>query len=273
MTIFNGWLEGQALQSDEPPLKIVWQQIVDSALGFTHLPLRDWYNPGSPLLLAGAAGLFLLGLLWAITAANLGYLLLLLPLLAVVVLGGLSQNSPAAQRYIIAAPMAAILVAVPLAESARWLRQNWPRYSRFLLLGPILGMVWISASDLRYYFFEVYDNYVLGGVNTEVATSVAHFLEEKEPPQSVYFFGFPRMGYYSLSTIPYLVPEADARDVLEPITDWPEGELSRPTTFVFLPERENELAYVRDAYPQGTYRQIRNENGLLLFVAYDVPLP
>ena len=114
---------------------------------------------------------------------------------------------------------------------------------------------------------------MLGGVNTEVATSVAHFLEEKEPPQSVYFFGFPRMGYYSLSTIPYLVPEADAHDVLEPIIDWPEGELSRPTTFVFLPERENELAYVRDAYPQGTYRQIRNENGLLLFVAYDVPLP
>jgi 4-amino-4-deoxy-L-arabinose transferase-like glycosyltransferase len=270
VTIFNGWLDLMVRLEGKPALLIIGDQIINSALGFTHLPLRHWYNPGSPLLLASAAGLFLLGLLWLLIRPNLGQMLIILPIAAVIVTGGFSQDAPASQRYVLAVPMVAILVAVPLAESARWLWTNWPRYRNLVLASLVVFMAWLVINDLRYYFFEVYDHYILGGVNTLVATEVAHYLDSQEKEPAVYFFGHPRMGYKSFSTIPYLVPEIEAEDVLEPLMANPTWKLQGPTVFIFLPERVNEMAYVRSAYPAGGYREFRGEDGSILFLVYEV---
>ena len=134
-------------------------------------------------------------------------------------------------------------------------------------------MMLIAASNLRYYFFDVYDHYVLGGFNTEVATAVAHYLDEQGPEGEAYFFGFPRMGYYSLSTIPYLAPNVKANDILEPLTTNPDWRLSNLTTFIFLPEREGESQFVEEAYPGGVKRHFRNQDGTLLFIAYEAAGP
>ncbi len=273
VTIFNGWLEQVSLLENKPAALIIGDQMVDTALGFTHLPLRHWYNPGSPLLLATAAGLFLLGLFWALIQLDLSYMLIFLPLAAVVVAGSLSQDAPASQRYIVAAPLVALLVALPMAITATWLSRNWPRYRMLVLAGLGIFTSWLILNDIHYYFFEVYDHYTLGGLNTQVATEVAKYLNTQEPPPSVYFFGYPRMGYYSLSTIPYLAPEVEGNDILEPLTTTPGWRLNRPTVFVFLPERENELVYVRNAFPEGLLRVNRQQNGDVLFTTYEVPYP
>ncbi|HCB48196.1 MAG TPA: hypothetical protein DEP47_01415 [Chloroflexi bacterium] len=118
----------------------------------------------------------------------------------------------------------------------------------------------------------MYDHYILGGVNTLVATEVAHYLDSQERDPAVYFFGHPRMGYRSLSTIPYLVPDLEAEDVLEPLTSNPTWKLDRPTVFIFLPERANEMSYVRSTYPTGSYREVRNEDGGILFLVYEVDI-
>ena len=117
----------------------------------------------------------------------------------------------------------------------------------------------------------MYDHYVLGGINTQVATEVAYYLDEQDPTPDVYFFGFPRMGYGSLSTIAYLVPNVQAEDVLEPLSTPPSWRLNQPTVFIFLPERVAELDYVRTAYPDGKYREMKQRNGDLLFLSYEVP--
>jgi hypothetical protein len=41
--------------------------------------------------------------------------------------------------------------------------------------------------------------------------------------------------------------------------------------FVFLPERAGELAWVQQAYPDGTVRQTYDAAGELRFMAYKVP--
>jgi 4-amino-4-deoxy-L-arabinose transferase-like glycosyltransferase len=274
VTVLSGWLEQRSLEENTTGELVILDLMADTALGLTHLPLRQLYDPGSPLLLAGAAGLFLLGLIWAATHPDLRYLLILLPVAGIIVLGGFSFGAPSSQRYVIVAPMVAIILTVPLVEIARWLAKEWPRLRYVALAGAVLVMTWIVVADLRYYFDEVYETYVLGGLNTQVATSVAGYLNEQDPAPEVYFFGFPRMGYYSLSTIPYLAPEVEAQDVMEPLTAPPEWPLTRPTTFVFLPEREEELRYVESAYPGGsTYRATRPGDGLLLFAAYEAPFP
>jgi hypothetical protein len=166
----------------------------------------------------------------------------------------------------------ALLLALPLRHGARLLAQFWPRLRQTWLALAIAIMAWLMLVDVNYYFLEVYDNYVLGGINTEVATEVAYFLQaEADEASVVYFLALPRMSFYSHATIPYLVPYLEGNDVGEPLTavpEWPGGE---PTFFIFLPERVSELAFVRAAFPGGYYREFTGSNGSMLFAVYRWP--
>lgn len=273
VTIFNGWLESQMAMSGLSAPRVILGEMGKALLGFTHLPLRHWYNPGEPLLLAAPAALFWSGLLWAIYLFDLRSLLILMPILSVVVLGGLSQDAPASQRFLLAMPTTAILVALPLGQAVAWLDELWPRYRSVIAAAALLVIGLVGLNDLHYYFAEVYDDYVLGGHNTQVATAVAHYLREQDDPsQAVYFFGLPRMGYYSLSTIRYLAPRMEGNDVEAPLTAPPSWRLEGSTIFIFLPERAGELTHVRAAYPGGVERSWRSvdDPDTLLFIAYEV---
>lgn len=270
VTIMEGWLDREVQITGQTPAQVVRGQMVKTALGFTHEPLRLLYDPGSPLLKPAAAILFLMGVFWAIATLDLRYLLLLLPLLSVIFLGGFSQDPPASQRYVVAIPVVAILLAVPLTQLADWLRESWPQTRRLLWPAAVLLVVWLMVADLKFYFLDVYDRYVLGGLNTIVATDVAEYLAEQEGTPAVYFFGFPRMGYFSLSTIPYLQPDIQAQDVLDPLVSEPGWVLTGPTRFIFLPERLSELQFVQLAFPVGRYQEFFDEAGTPLFMVYEV---
>ncbi len=271
VTIFGPWLEGVLAGGDRTVTDVILDNATNGLLGFTHEPLRLLYNPGSPLLLAGAALLFLLGVLWALLNFDLRYLLLFLPLLAVVASNAISQDSPASQRYVLAMPLVALFVALPLGQAVLWLRGQYPRYRAAVVAVAVALLALVAVVDVNYYFNRVYSSgYVLGGLNTQVATDIAYYLRDKEPAdQDVFFFGFPRMGYFSLSTIPFLAPEKQAQDVIEPLTGPSALPLRGPTLFIFLPERLHELEFVRQQVPDGTLQEFRNENGELLFVVYE----
>lgn len=139
VTLFDGWIEGEQLRTGETPMRIIVRQMVSTGLGITHTPLRHWYNPGTPLLLPASAALFLLGLLWSLVAFDLRYLLLWLPLLAHVFLGGFSQDAPASQRFVFVMPVVIMFVALPVARMVSLgrrrgcnhvvgCRASWPRF-------------------------------------------------------------------------------------------------------------------------------------------------
>jgi len=271
VTIFGPWLEGELAKGERTTAEIILDQAVNGALGFTHEPLRLLYDPGSPLLLAGAGTLFLLGILWALLNFDLRYLLLILPLLAVIASNAVSQDSPASQRYILAVPLVALFLAVPLGEAVAWLKTQYPRYRGAVVAAAFALLALVAAVDLNYYFNRIYnEGYVLGGLNTQVATEIGYYLRDKEPAnEDVFFFGFPRMGYFSLSTIPFLAPDKQAQDVIDPLTGPSAFPLRGPTLFIFLPERLNELEYVRQQAPDGVYREFRAPNGDLHFAVYE----
>ena len=272
VTLFDGWIEGEQLRTGETPMRIIVRQMVSTGLGITHTPLRHWYNPGTPLLLPASAALFLLGLLWSLVAFDLRYLLLWLPLLAHVFLGGFSQDAPASQRFVFVMPVVIMFVALPVARMVSWLQQVWPERRRWVQGFAAAFLLWLMLTDLHFYFFRVYQNgYILGGINTELATSIAHYLRDQPVQgQQVYFFGFPRMGYASLSTIPYLAPHMRGIDINEPLSAPPEF-FSGNMLCIFLPERLGERVYVEVAYPGGVYQEFYRQNGDLLFAVYDVP--
>jgi 4-amino-4-deoxy-L-arabinose transferase-like glycosyltransferase len=269
VTILDGWLEREQATLNQTAGQIVAAQMWRSLSGFTHEPLRLLYDPGAPLLLPAAGALFLLGLLWLAAQPRPLNLLLILPLLAVVIMGGLSQSPPASQRFMPAMPLVALILVYPLRQAQLWLTAAWPERKRRLTAVVILGVALLMATDLHYYFVEIRPHYVLGGFNTQTATYIADYLQEQEPPnQIVYFAGSPRMGYYSLSTIPYLLPEMRGYDIHEPLTAPPEWPVTRPSIAIFLPERASELAYWEAAVPGGRRHDAYLPNGVQLFTAY-----
>lgn len=274
VTIAGPLLAQMSEATDQSKVVIVLNQMKQAALGYTHEPLKLLYNPGSPLLLSGAASLFLLGILWGLLHFDLRILLLFLPLLSVIVTSGLSQDPPASQRFVLTMPIVAVFIALPLALVFRWLRELWPKHKWLATAVTAVMLFWIALLDVHYYFIEIADSYVYGGYNTVVATEIGTYLNDHETQdQKVYFFGFPRMGYFSLSTIPYLAPSMVGEDVLEEITEPPTWAILRPTLFLFLPERIAELALVRESYPAGKLSEFKNEKGETFFTVYEVSPP
>jgi hypothetical protein len=271
VSILGPRLQSEILYRGQSAASIFLEQARLAVMGFTLEPLRLLYNPGAPLLLTGAATLFLLGIAWAITHFDLRYLLMFLPLFGALLSNIVSQDPPASQRFVMAIPLVSIFVAVPLGQMGNWIDRLWPRVKHVGGVVTAVIILTIMAQDIQYYFGEVYDNYVLGGINTLVATEIADYLQDQSPEdQDVYFFGAPRMGYYSLSTIPYLVPKMKGQDVLQPLDVTPTWNLNGPALFVFLPERVNELEFVRNAFPEGNYQEFYARDDLFLFAVYEV---
>ena len=251
---------------------LIFRQMRLASLAFIRAPLRGFYEAGVPLLLTIAASLFLLGLLWAVTHFDLRYLLLILPLLAVIIINGFSLYVPAAQRYIIAMPMTAIILALPISFVASWLRHLWASYHTFIIVGVTAVMLYLLLTDLHFYFFRAYDTFILGGNNTETATRIGYYLDEQPVPvQTVYFFGFPRMGYFSIPTISYLAPQAVGIDIFpESVGESASWKAGGKKIFIFLPERLGELNSIQPLFPNGHYQEFYSLQGTMLFAAYEL---
>ncbi len=271
--IFGDWLDTRTASGEVTAVEVVTDHMRRAAQGFTHRSLRLLYQANVPLLLSGAATLFLLGMVWGVFRVDLRYLLLFLPMVAVIILSGIGKDPPAAQRYILSMPMVAVVLVLPISQSVHWLQSRWPQVQRWMLVGVTAAMLWLTLTDLNFYFFKAYDTFILGGGNTETATHVANYLRSHEiEKQTVYFFGFPRMGFYGFGTIPYLAPNKKGIDMPEErLTAPPDWEVNQPTIFIFLPERLGELEFVEQAYPNGVYQEFfSNVNGQLLFGSYEV---
>lgn len=271
VTILGRWMENEIQLRGVSQWSIFVNQIVHSALGFTSENLRAWYQPDHPMLLALPSALFLLGLvLMAPRILDLRVTWLALWLAAAVVAGALSQNPPSAQRYVFAAPLVALLVGFPLAEVGGWLARAWPKRRAIPQVALTAILVVAIVGDLDFYFGDYSFNRRFGDFNTETATALGYYLADQKPGLEVYFFGAPRMGYTSLSTVPYLAPLAVGHDVFEPISSPPDVTLTGSTAFIFLPERLNELELVRQEFPFGNEISIRGKKDVLLFTSYVV---
>ena len=253
------------------PAELLVSQFVTSALAFTGANLRGvMYIPGTPMLLPLSATLFIMGgVLLFLNFRKPAELWVILWLAGAIAIGALSESTPAAQRYVFAAPAVAATISLALVRVAEWLLQTWPAARPAVV--AVVGIVVAAAgwADLSFYFGDYSGSKRFGDLNTETASAVASMLNAREPGVEAYFFG-GRMGYYSHSSIPYLASQAIGYDVLQPITSAPSWELSGPTIFIFLPERAAEMALVQERYPGGEVFQETGRDAEL-YLAYELP--
>ena len=131
-------------------------------------------------------------------------------------------------------------------------------------------MAWIAVDDARFYFNDYTAKTRSLTDNNAVAQKLANYLMAHTDIKEVYFLGLPRMGYYSIQSTNFLVPDVAGIDINE---DW--GSSNNPEImteyplFVLLPHKEEDLNAIISDYPGGKLIEAQTESGDLIFWIYD----
>jgi len=274
VSIFGDWMVRTVNITGMPPWKIVLEQLRLGVFGFTYVNIRYWYNPGVPLLRPVSATLFILGLILLMRKPKDSRSLLLgLWLLVFIFLVSFSESTPASQRLVGVSGAVAIIIGYGAMETLSVLGQLSPRLAKaFIYLGLCLIVI-TGLDDLRFYFLEYEPSSDFGGDHTLIAQNLADLLKGRSSEWEVLFFGAPQMGYRSIMSLSYLVPQIRGVDMPG---SW--GALNNPTptsdhlVFVFLPDHAADLASVQLDYPDGKLREIqrRYPNYGVLYWTYEV---
>lgn len=269
-SILGSWMVNETAITGQSQFQILLNQFWTSMLAYAHQPLRAWYTPGVPLLRPLPAALFFFGLVLLLSKLRDNRTTLLgMWLIFLTIMVGLSESTPAAQRYVAVSPAVALLVGYGLAESARHLIKLWPQGMRLVNLLAIGIIIFIGIDDVRYYVFDYTPRSNFGGENTLVAHQLADYLKTQPDDLEVLFFGGSRMGYNSIPSLRFLAPHIEGIDINHP---WSSPDNPLPSgnnlLFVLLPERFTELESIQNSYPGGFLTAEIKADGKTLYWLY-----
>ncbi len=276
VSLFGPVLDGLVRSTGKPAWLIVLTQIGISFSAFTYQPIKFWYEPGTPLLLPLPAGLFLLGILLLLVRDHkTRTLLLALWIVTFGLIGGLSESTPASQRYIAVAPVCALLVGYGLSGTAGILEKLWPKLERPMYGATVAVAILMAAGELNFYF-RVYTPKLAANWshnNGVVAQELADYLKGKPSDLTVVFFGQPQMGYYSIPSLQYLAPNIKGVDAVTPWTPQSSSVIQgkKDLVFVFLPGNEGALPSVEAGFPAGRVHTEIASDGKPLYWYYEYP--
>jgi 4-amino-4-deoxy-L-arabinose transferase-like glycosyltransferase len=271
----NGWLAREVEATGQTATAILQAQFRNALLLFNAQGDRSLaYNSGVPMLSFGPALLFLPALSLAIWRwRQFKYQVLLAWILVPVVFGGMLLVEPnSSHRLLIALPAVLILVAELFVWIGERLGELFDLESRRLLFYLLFAAALITLPDLLFYFGTYPQEGRFADRNTVIASEIASYLNDLDGEWRAYFHGAPHM-YIDFPTIPFLVRTVEPYDtllnVLEPgVPVVPDG--TENATFIFLPERLQELSLVRDAYPGGLSETMVGNSMNPLFTVYEV---
>ncbi len=293
----TNWLVDEAARTGLSQTAVLWQQFWQSALAFNGIPDNSpAYRPLIPLLSFGPAVLLILGFLLALfrLRQNRYRLLLLWPLLTAIVAGMLVIESPQSHRLVMATPALALLAAIALVTLGNLIlsalqpasegnnpvdlatRQlsfsNWRGAATRASLILLALVLLFSLSDIFFYYGRFPTHNQFADTNTEVAYEMAQYLNDLDGEWTAYLYG-PPVLYIDFPTLPYLLTHFQAGANLFNVES-PGAELAPAATanrvFIFLPQREAELAEVQRDFPGGSRQSINGHYASPLFITYAV---
>ena len=276
MGIFpSGWLADQVAQTGQNPLLLLATRTIERFTLFNLIPdFSGFYAPETPLLETFSAILFAYGfayalyrwkeranflfVLWFVSGVFFGSVLIL-------------DEAGSARTLTLTVPVMffVALGAFKLAETIATLlaRPQWRRYI------VVAGIILLAFINLKFYFVDYIPRRSYAGPVGWANTEMAKYFLAQPCAFKAYFFG-PPYDYLSHATIAFAVPNLNGLDILDPIEDTPDFvDHSLPAIFLFIPAREQEFEWVRQAYPDGKRIDFNQTNGTLLFFAYEVESP
>jgi 4-amino-4-deoxy-L-arabinose transferase-like glycosyltransferase len=274
VALTSSWLKQEMINTGLPAWRVILKQVGLALGSYTYEPLRHWYTPEVPLLRPFAAALFLIGILILFLRRQKWHIVpLMLWLLAFMAIGGLSDSTPASQRYVAAAPVCALLVGYGLSESIELVGNVFNNNKRLVNILSIILVAILAVDELNFYFRVYTPHSVISQArsNPVLAQTLADYLETEPKNMQVVFFGFPIMGYYSIPSPQYLVPEITGIDINQ---SWSSADKSNITSkhllFVFLPTNVDQMQPVQVDHPGGKLTSIQAADGELLYKMYEV---
>ena len=254
VTILGEWLSFNMKETGKPMWRLLYEQFSSGFLAYTDLPLRAWYTPGTPLLRRPEAVIFLLGVgLMLLKIKDNRNWLILSWLLVFAVSGALSESTPAAQRYVAAIPACAVVIGYGFNRLIELAGKIWEKRTKLITVIVLVCAMVVAVDDARFYFYDYTPRSDFGGYHGQIAQHLVNTLKSYDNSWVVIFSGWPEMGYYSISSLPYLMPSITGIDIFKPWGD-PENPVIRPGKylFVFLPVRQEDFEACKAQFPGGT---------------------
>jgi hypothetical protein len=272
VSIWGDWMQVTMASTGLSSWQILAQQLKLSFLAIFKVSLQFWYDPNVPLLRPLSAALFFLGIITLFVRIRDSRLALLgVWIITIILTGALSESAPAAQRYAAIAPALAVGVGYGLSVLLHRLTDLWPGLLQVSFSIGIVVICLIGVDELNFYFFQYTPKSDLGGFNTRVAQRLADYLENKKENWTVLFYGSPNMGYASIPSLPYRLPDVVGLNMVAP---WGSVENPSPQSgnllFVFLPNHEQDLHQVQSSLPGGKVIDEYGLNHELLFWSYEL---
>lgn len=273
VSILGDWLTNERAITGLPAWKIILKQLILGVQAFTYLPLKFWYSPEVALLRPLPAGVFLLGLIFLLSRPkDSRSIFIFIWLIIYVLLGGLSESTPAAQRYVAAAPVCILVIAIGIIETLEFMKRLWNIPPRVVTTTAMVIAILIAADDVNFYF-NVYTpkSFInLDQTNSMVAQAIANDLMKEPKGTQAFFFGDGNMGYSSIPSIPYLAHQVEGYDV--PFS-WGSPDNPIPTSknlvFIFLPQNSGDLPAIQSRYPGGKLSEHFALNGNPIYWLYE----
>jgi hypothetical protein len=262
--LIPGWTAEAAAALGTSAPGLVLEQIWVTALGLTVGELQGiYYASSAPLLISLSGVLFFGGL--AICLARLRQprcSLWLLVLAGTILAGGLSIQAPNSQRLLYLSPALAMLVVLPLEEAWTWSRAHWPQGRSAVLGSGAILLAVMAAQNLDHLFLRYFPREEYGSLNGAVTQEMTAILPAFPAGTPVYFFGGARMGFASIPSLAYLLPQATATDA-DAAQDVPAE--ATDLLAIVLPEQGSVLAELERRFPEGAGMRRYNRFGRVLF--------
>lgn len=272
---FFRWLDRELARPEhDSTFNLIRRQVWLSISAFNHtLDPTFWYRAQIPLLDFVSGIFFILGLTVALSQWRQMAMRLVLTWFGLALTLGwvLTENPPSSMRMVIIAPAVALLSALGLDRLLTLMRRAvGGRRALWTRVGLLL-MVVVAVLNVHYYFIVYTPTRVYGNLTAETSTVLARYLAQQDDQPFVYFYGEPFL-YYDFGTIRFMARDVHGKSVppkdQEP--DYP-TPISKPTLFVVLRERLDELDAIQARHPGGRLREFHSDaDGRLMFVTYKV---
>ena len=274
--LVNGWLARQSAATGHSQASLLLDQFSHSTLVFVAASApASFFNSPRPYLTALIAVFFVFGMVvaaWRVLQAR--HMLILVWFWSAVILGStLTIGPPSNQRLLMAAPAAALLVAIGLREVGRLA-------ARLRLASP--GLIWMlavgvvcigSAQNTVFYFGQYRAGHYFEDPSNDFSYEVALYEETLGPGYRTYLLGDPSVYSY-FADFAYLAPDVQGVD-FNTVTPATFASLPRDkgAFFAAVPARLSDLRQVQQWAPGGAWREVRRryQPGQWAYYAYVVP--
>ena len=272
VSIFGEWLTNAAKENGGSAILVLLSQVKLGFFGYFEEPLRAWYMPGVPLLRAIPGVIFLIGFAFTLIHPKDERGQLLWVWLGVIALAvGFSESTPAAQRYVAAAPALALMIGFGLWQLTQMLAKWLPKWVRIFSVTLVAASILLAADDLRFYYLDYTPKSDFSGFNGLVAQRLADKLKNEPQGTELYFVGYPGMRHDSISSLPYLAPHITYISLDAPWTESnPPAPTGKKAYFVFLPNHETDRYEVAKTYPGGVWSEEKYRGNDPLYWLYEV---